>query len=84
MPHESQLWLSDFTRIHRFRRMLKVVIYVYLTTDSLCRYYIVTLMHAPRLIHFSRVINLYIHSELLPPLVGGLPPAAPLLHGHLD
>jgi hypothetical protein len=84
MPHEPQLWLSDFTRIQWFRRMLEVVIYVYLTADSLCGYYIVTLMHVPRLIHFSRVINLYIHSELLPPLVGGLPPVTPLLHGHLD
>jgi hypothetical protein len=63
--------------------MLEVVIYVYLTADSLCGNYIMTLRHVPRLIDFPRVINLYIHRELLPLLMRH-PPVTHLLYGHLD
>ena len=82
MSHESQLWRSDLVSHLRFRRVLEVVIYVYLPAHRLCRYYIVALRHLSRLVDFPRVIYRDINRKLfflLIDLFDGF-----LCHGHLN
>jgi len=64
MSHKSQLWRSDLVSHLRFRRVLEVVIYVYLPAHRLCRYYIVALRNLSRLIDFPWMIYRDINSKL--------------------
>ena len=84
MADQSQLWRFDLCGHLRFCRVLEVVIYVNLATDSLCRYYIVTLRHLTRFINFSWVIHCDIHRELLFLLITHILSHGILCYWHLD
>ncbi len=84
MSDQSQLWRFDLCSHLRLRRVFEVVIYVHLAADSLSRYYIVTLWHLPRFIHFTGVINRDIHPELLFLLTTNVLSEGILCYWHLD
>ena len=65
MPKKAELRGFDFIWRVGFSRVLEVITDVYLSTDSLGSYDVVTLRHISRLINFPRVVDLDLLRKLL-------------------